>query len=150
MAGVLAIIVGAQEVGAPAHPFCGERLNRMLRNAEQFGDFSLGEAFDFSEKNHFAAALREGIDGIGQKRQFLTAADLFNQALITQQDGEGGIFRHGHDLRILLLAQKIAHRIARDGKEQAFRIPDRALLLRFQQTKVGFLDKVIHFSLRRK
>ena len=44
----------------------------------------------------------------------------------------------------------VPHGVARDGEEQALRMPDRAHLFRFQKTKIRILDQVIHIGLGRQ
>ncbi len=108
------------------------------------GDVLLRDSIEFAQGDHFAAPLRQGPDGVGQKRQFLLAADGIGDTAFFSYDGQPFDFRYIGDRNNASTTKEIERDVARRGEEKSLRVTDRPGLLRLDQPEVGLLDDVVH------
>src|SRR5688572_19359202 len=108
---------GTEEIGAAPRALRCKCLDGVLGDSEEEGYFLLGKALDFSEKEHFATAFRKRVNGLGQQRNFLFAADQFHYVASLLQDGRLGIFRYGNQIRPALAVDKIPDGVSRDREQ---------------------------------
>lgn len=141
---------GREVVAAEFHSFGHVRLHGFGGDAERGRDLLVGVAFEITEHDDLAAAVRERLHGVGEDLKFLLLADglgdvgrLFNDAGgLGMGDGFGG--------RVLAAAEEIEGGVAGGGEEEGAWVTDAAGVVFAEETAVGFLDDVVGVAEKRK
>jgi hypothetical protein len=116
--------------------------DRADRDAETFGDFLVGEQFDFAEEQNGTAAGRKFSDGSFQLTQFLTGHHLLNDTRLWRRRGLC-VCLLIVERRDLTAFESIDREVASGGVQEGLRIIRRSLSIAWVNADIGVVRDVL-------